>query len=324
MTVEPTVETASEAVRAGAFDYLTKPIGKEQLLKTVANVVKVKTLDDERRRLVEVNRQYQENLEQLVDERTKALRESERHTQQQERLAAVGQLAAGIAHDFNNIMAVIVLYTQMSLRMPDIPTQLRGRLQVVDQQAARATELIQQILDFCRRAVLEPRPMDLEPFLKEIVKLLERTIPENIKMELTYGADDYTVNADPTQMQQAVMNLVVNARDAMLPKGGGKLDIELDRLRMTRHQEPPLPKMEAREWVRVTDTGIGIPPEALPHIFEPFSTTKEMGKGTGLGLAQVYGIVKQHKGHIDVATKVGGGTTFTLYLPTLLERQSAA
>jgi two-component system, cell cycle sensor histidine kinase and response regulator CckA len=254
-------------------------------------------------------------------------RESERRIQQQERLAAVGQLAAGIAHDFNNIMAVIVLYTQMGLRLPGIPDQLRDRLQVVDRQAARATDLIQQILDFSRRAVLERRPMDLTPFLKEIVKLLERTVPESIRMEFTYGAGEYTVNADPTRVQQALMNLVLNARDAMLPKGGGELHVALSRAAPTDEINCVIcGEVTEGDWVRiqVTDTGSGIPPQVLTHIFEPFYTTKDVGKGTGLGLAQVYGIVKQHEGHTDVTTEVGAGTTFTLYLPALLGRQPEA
>ncbi len=237
--------------------------------------------------------------------------------QQQERLAAVGQLAAGIAHDFNNIMAVIVLYTNMGLRQPDLPAPLRQQFKVIGQQAKRATNMIQQIMDFSRRTVLERRPMDLTPFLKEVVKLLKRTVPESITLELIYGVDEYTVHADPTRMQQTIINLAVNARDAM-PEGG-ELHIELDQVQVENDQEPPLPEMETGEWVRVrvTDTGSGIPPNVLPHIFEPFFTTKEMGKGTGLGLAQVYGIVKQHEGHIDVSTQVGVGTTFTLYLPAL-------
>ncbi|MCD6344024.1 MAG: PAS domain S-box protein [Anaerolineae bacterium] len=245
-------------------------------------------------------------------------REIEWRTQQQERLAAVGQLAAGIAHDFNNIMAVIILYTQMSLNTPGLPAKISQHLETISGQAYRATDLVQQILDFSRRAVLERCPMDLTPFLKETVKLLKRTVPENIKIDFTYGADEYTVHADPTRLQQALMNLAVNARDAM-PEGG-ELRIELARIQVKNSKKSPLPEMEAGEWVRmrVTDTGDGIPPEVLPHIFEPFFTTKEVDQGTGLGLAQVYGIVKQHEGHVDVSTEVGAGTTFTLYLPALL------
>jgi len=252
-------------------------------------------------------------------------REEQRRIQQQERLAAVGQLAAGIAHDFNNIMAVIVLYTRMGLGTPDIPVKLRERLETVARQAKRATDLIQQILDFSRRAVLERRPMDLTPFLKEVVKLLGRTIAENVRIDLTYGADEYTVNADPTRMQQAIMNLVVNARDAM-PEGG-ELGITLSRVAETDEIRcVTCGQVVEGEWVRiaVTDTGSGIPHDVLSHIFEPFFTTKEIGKGTGLGLAQVYGIVKQHEGHVDVVTTLGEGTTFVLYLPALLERQPEA
>ncbi len=251
-------------------------------------------------------------------------REIQQRVQQQERLAAVGQLAAGIAHDFNNIMAVIVLYARMSLWVPDLPPRVHERLETIDRQAKRATVLIQQILDFSRRAVLERRPMDLVPFLKEVVKLLERTVPESIKMSLDYGADEYTVNADPTRVQQVIMNLVVNARDAM-PEGG-ELHIGLDRIRIEDRKRAPLPEMEAGEWVRLTvsDTGTGIPPDVRPRIFEPFFTTKERGEGTGLGLAQVHGIVKQHEGEIDVTTTVGEGTTFTIYLPALLVAEPEA
>jgi len=245
-------------------------------------------------------------------------REAERRAQQQERLAAVGQLAAGIAHDFNNIMAVIALYAGMLAQTPDLPAKAYERLQTVKEQAQRATDLIQQILDFSRRAVLERRPMDLLPFLKEQARLLERTLPESIKVELVYGKDEYTVNADPTRMQQAIMNLAVNARDAM-PEGG-RLRIGLERARFEDAKQTPLPDMPPGEWIAisVSDTGVGIPPEILPHIFEPFFTTKPTGEGTGLGLAQVYGIVSQHEGHIDVRTEVGAGTTFTLYLPALV------
>ncbi len=244
-------------------------------------------------------------------------RETRAQMQQHERLAAVGQMAAGIAHDFNNIMAVIVLYSQMSLRAPGVPAKVRERLSTVVQQSHRATDLIDQILDFSRRAVLERRPLDLVPLLKEQAKLLERTLPESIRVEMAYESDEYTINADPTRIQQAIMNLAVNARDAM--PDGGELKVTLKRVMVSPGQRPPLPEMEPGDWVLLTvsDNGVGIPEEALSHIFEPFFTTKAVGKGSGLGLAQVYGIVRQHGGHIDVESLLRQGTLFSIYLPAL-------
>lgn len=245
-------------------------------------------------------------------------REIQTQLQQQERLAAVGQLAAGIAHDFNNIMAVIVLYTQMVLKMPDLTAKSRERLEIVSEQAGRATALIQQILDFSRSNVLERHPIDLALFLKEVVKLLERIVPESIKMRLICGMDTYTVSADPTRLQQAIMNLVINARDAM-PEGG-ELRITLSRSVLTSEGRCVIcGQVVEGEWITigVTDTGAGISPDVLPYIFDPFFTTKQAGQGTGLGLPQVYGIVAQHEGHLEVVTQVGMGTTFAIYLPTL-------
>ncbi len=238
--------------------------------------------------------------------------------QRQERLVVVGQLAAGIAHDFNNILAAIVLYSQMSLRMPDLPPKLAERLSVIIEQSHRAADLINQILDFSRRAVLDRRPLDLAPLLKEQVKLWEHTLPETIRINFVHGDDVHTISADPTRIQQVLLNLVVNARDAM-PEGG-TLSVTLSRLQVADAKRAPLPDMPAGDWIRVTvgDTGTGIPDDVLPRIFDPFFTTKEPGKGTGLGLAQVYGIVTAHEGHIGVKTEVGVGTTFTLYFPALI------
>ena len=252
-------------------------------------------------------------------------RQTERYVQQQERLAAVGQLAAGIAHDFNNIMATIVLYAQMMARSAGLSARDRERIKTVNQQAMHATNLIQQILDFSRRAVLERSPLDLLAFLKEQVKLLERTLPESIGVTLAYGHGDYTVNGDPTRIQQMLMNLAFNARDAM--PGGGQLRFELEHLHVLEVKAGHVPGMAAGDWVRlsVADTGTGIPSDVRPHLFEPFFTTKAPGQGTGLGLAQVYGIVGAHDGHIDVQTQFAGdgagaspsGTTFFIYLPAL-------
>jgi PAS domain S-box-containing protein len=244
-------------------------------------------------------------------------REIRAQLQRQEQLAAVGQLAAGIAHDFNNIMAVIVLYTQMGLRAPGLSRSVRERLKIIDQQAKRATDLIQQILDFGGRAILERRPMDLVPFLKETVRLLQRTIPEHVTVNLTFGLDKYTIDGDPTRMQQMLTNLAVNARDAM--PNGGELRIELAKITVEPGHPPPVPEMKPGPWVKLTvsDTGVGMSEEVLLHLYEPFYTTKGPSEGTGLGLAQVHGIVNQHGGAIDVETEVGAGTTFTIYLPAL-------
>lgn len=240
---------------------------------------------------------------------------------QQERLAAVGQLAAGIAHDFNNIMAAIVLYAQIAANAPELQPATRERIEVINQQAWHATRLIEQILDFSRKSVLERHPIDLLSLVLEQADLLRRTIPENIRIVVEHDDDDYTVNADRTRMQQIITNLALNARDAML--NGGCLCIRLDRV--LGPVESPGAELSAQTetWVRlvVSDTGTGIPTDVLPHIFEPFYTTKGPGQGSGLGLAQVHGIVGQHGGRVDVETVVGEGTAFTITLPALIAAQ---
>ncbi|HRQ37722.1 MAG TPA: PAS domain S-box protein [Chloroflexota bacterium] len=242
----------------------------------------------------------------------------DRQMQQQERMAAVGQLAAGIAHDFNNILAVIMLYADMVLRSNQLPPRATMAIKTIIQQSSRAAELIQQVLDFSRRTVLEKQLVDLRPLLQNLADMWQRTLPSSIQLQLDAGQDDVTVHADPTRIQQIFMNLVVNARDAM--PDGGQLSLSLQRILAHQHPTPGLdPQIE--EWVKVTvtDTGCGIPPDVIPRLFEPFFTTKEPGKGTGLGLAQVYGIVKQHDGHIELTSEVNKGTTFTLFFPALAQ-----
>jgi PAS domain S-box-containing protein len=237
--------------------------------------------------------------------------------QMQERLATVGQLAAGIAHDFNNIMAAIVVYTDLLAIDPDLHPNNREHVKIIQQQIQRASSLIRQILDFSRRSIMEPSPIDLLPFVKELDKLLGRILPENILLRLSYTPGVYMIRADPTSLQQIFMNLALNARDAM--SNGGVLQFALTRLMIAENERPPLPELTPGNWIRlsISDNGIGIQENTLPHIFDPFYTTKPVGKGTGLGLAQVYGIVKQHGGSIDVQSALGEGTTFRLYFPEL-------
>lgn len=242
--------------------------------------------------------------------------------QAQERLAAVGQLSAGIAHDFNNILGVIIIYAEM-LQQLSLPAPVVQRVDVIHQQAKRASQLVQQILDFSRKTVMRRQTIDLQVFLQEQVRLLERMLQESIEIDVECAEGfSYRVEGDATRLQQAVMNLAVNAQDAM-PEGG-QLQFALSRL--SPGAKPPTLELEA-EWVRsedwilleVYDCGSGIEAEHLGHIFEPFYTTKAPGKGSGLGLAQVYGIVKQHQGHIEATSEAGQGTTFKIYLPMLEE-----
>jgi hypothetical protein len=254
------------------------------------------------------NRRLEETLTQL--------RNTQDQLMKQERLAAVGQLAAGIAHDFNNLLTSISLYTQMSLHADELSPQLRARLEVIGNQTDQAAHLVQQVLDFGRRSVLERQALALAPFLDEIGDLLKRTLPENIHVTLACEPDVHTIDADSGRVRQALVNLALNARDAM-PQGG-ELHIRVSRPTTTDEIKCATcgQTVAGSEWVKltVTDTGTGIPSNVLPYIFEPFFTTRAP-LGHGLGLAQVYGIVKQHRGHIDVQTEVGQGTTVALYWP---------
>ncbi|MFN8464553.1 MAG: PAS domain-containing protein [Caldilineaceae bacterium] len=242
--------------------------------------------------------------------------------QRQEQLAAVGQLAAGIAHDFNNIMSVISVYAEMTSEAPGLTDKERARTLTIMEQTQRAARMIRQILDFSRQAVYERQALDLLPLFKEEAKLLRQTLPENVEIRLDYVPGEYIVRADPTRMQQLLVNLALNACDAM-PEGGA-LHVGVDHF--TAEEQTLVPGLGAGKWVRliVSDTGAGIRPEHLEHIFEPFFTTKEPGRGTGLGLAQVQGIVAQHEGHIAVASELGAGTIFTIYLPAVVTQAPAA
>jgi two-component system cell cycle sensor histidine kinase/response regulator CckA len=238
----------------------------------------------------------------------------EEQVQQQERLAAIGQLAGGIAHDFNNILMSIILSTELLLDESSLPPDLVPDLESIFEDAQEAAHLVEQILDFSHRSYFETRPVDVGAFVRGAVDMLRRTMPESIQILVEVELGQCEVNADPTRLRQVLMNLATNARDAM-PQGG-ELRIGLSRVEVRPGEEPPLAGVGVGEWVcmAVSDTGSGIPPEVMSHLFEPFFTTKPRGEGTGLGLAQVHGIVTQHGGHIGVTTEAGVGTTFRIYL----------
>lgn len=259
---------------------------------------------------------------QLLDisERKRAEEEKKRLEAQllhAQKMEAVGTLAGGVAHDFNNLLQAILGYTQILLlnkRQDDLEF---SRLKGIEKAAHRASELTQQLLTFSRKVESELRPVDLNSEVRQVQKILERTIPRMIAIEVHLQEELWTVSADPAQMGQIMMNLAVNARDAM--PDGGKLVFETENVILDREYcSTHLGAKEGRYvLLSISDTGQGMDKETMEHIFEPFYTTKGVGKGTGLGLAMVYGIVKNHGGYIMCYSEPGQGTSFKIYLPAI-------
>jgi PAS domain S-box-containing protein len=237
---------------------------------------------------------------------------------QSQKLEAVGRLAGGVAHDFNNILAVIQMQADL-LKVTDEPSP--AALQECGREIAaatlRATTLTRQLLMFSRNENIQQQDLDLNESLNNMSKLLRRTLGEDVQLLFKFSMQPMHVRADPGMMDQVLINLAVNARDAM-PRGG-QLVIETAAAEFDEHTATQSARIKTGSFVclSVSDTGSGIRPEHLPRIFEPFFTTKEVGKGTGLGLATVFGIVEQHQGWINVYSEVGQGTTFRIYLPRL-------
>ena len=274
------------------------------------DVMVMETLADQIAVAIENARLYETAKRELA-ERERA----EEQLRHQERLAAIGQLAGGIAHDFNNILTTILLHTQMLLRERGLPSETRPGLETVLGEAQRATRLVQQVLDFSRRSWMETQLVSLRPLVEETTDFLLRTLPENIHLVLEIGPGQYSAEVDPARIRQVIINLALNARDAM--PAGGELHIGLTSLDEEAVDSPTGVDTSTGGWVciAVTDTGTGIEPDIVPRLFEPFFTTKTAGPGSGLGLAQVHGIVEQHGGFVDVETEIGRGSTFRVFLP---------
>ena len=238
---------------------------------------------------------------------------------QAQKLEAVGQLAGGVAHDFNNILTAILMNLSLLQDDPHLTPEMRTGLKELEGEANRASRLTRQLLLFSRRQTIDAKPLDLNEVINDLSKMLRRLIGEDIELMFEGQRGSSWVKADASMMEQVVMNLCVNARDAM-PRGG-RLTIGIQEVDIDATSLEVQPQAKPGPFVRlsVTDTGCGMDESTLKRIFEPFFTTKEIGKGTGLGLATVYGIVKQHQGWIEVDSAVGKGTTFGIYLPLLIQ-----
>jgi two-component system cell cycle sensor histidine kinase/response regulator CckA len=230
------------------------------------------------------------------------------------KMEAMGRLAGGVAHDFNNLLMIIEGYLQILLGEMRLEDPLRGDLEEVLKAAQRAADLTKQLLAFSRRQIIQPELLDLNALIRNLERMLKRIIGEDIELVTKLVPELKAVTADPGQIEQVVVNMTVNARDAM--PAGGKLIVETSNVRLDEDARPSL-TMEAGDYVvlGVADTGVGIDADVLSHLFEPFFTTKERGKGTGLGLSTSYGIIKQNGGDVEVQSELGKGTKFTIYLP---------
>jgi len=242
----------------------------------------------------------------------------ERQLLQAQKMEAVGTLAGGIAHDFNNLLQVVIGYSELIVLREGLDIRLKDDVNRINEAARNGADLVHRLLTFSRKTEIKARPLNLNYQINQVRKLLQRIVPKMIEIELVLDGNLAAINADPTQVEQILMNLAVNARDAM-PEGG-KLTIEtkdvvLDEDYCKTHLETAPGRYVL---LIMSDSGQGMDKETLEHIFEPFYTTKGAGEGTGLGLAMVYGIVKQHHGYITCYSEPETGTTFKIYFPALV------
>jgi signal transduction histidine kinase/CheY-like chemotaxis protein len=297
---------------------LERPVQSITLVSAARSALRARMRQYEVRGLLERGQRSAAELERLVAARTEELEKANDalHVQIKERaqiearlrhaqkIEAIGQLTGGVAHDFNNLLMVITGGLNMLTRRPERRTEV---IEAMHKAAARGARLTHQLLAFSRRQELTPQPIDLRAYFSEISELLDRSLRGDVTVKTELADDVWTIHADPAELQLSILNLAVNARDA-LPQGG-TITIKVE--------NAPRDSGKGQDFVRisVSDAGTGMPPEVIERVFEPFFTTKEIGKGSGLGLAQVHGFVTQSGGSISISSEVGHGSTVTLYLP---------
>lgn len=251
-----------------------------------------------------------------------ALRDSEEQLRYSQKMEAIGRLAGGIAHDFNNLLAVIILHSDLLRRRLAETDPIKNKIEEIRKAADRAASLTRQLLAFSRKQVMQPKVLDLNVVVGDTDRMLRRMIRADIELQSELDPELAQVKVDPGQITQVLLNLAVNAQDAM--PGGGKLTITTTNVALDEDDVSTLTEMEPGQYVMlaVSDTGTGMEASTAARIFEPFFTTKEQGKGTGLGLSMVYGIIKQSGGDIAVESQPGAGTTFKIYLPQVITTEA--
>ena len=289
-------ETAVAAMKAGAHDYIMK-----RKLARLAPAIERELREAQTRRA-----------RKAAEE---ALRQSEEQLRQTQKMEAVGRLAAGVAHDFNNILTAILGHSDMLKRQLSADDSCQNNVEQIEKCAQMAATLTKQLLTYSRKQVIAPCVLELNAAILNIEPILRRFIGRDIEFCLALNPDAGQINADPGQIEQVLVNLVVNARDAM-PQGG-QLTITTENTALDQDQIKKFHDMRAGDYITlaIADTGTGMTEEVKAHLFEPFFTTKPPGKGTGLGLATCFGIVKQNNAHIQVHSELGKGTTFKIYFP---------
>jgi len=291
-------EMAVTAMKAGAHDYIMK-----------RNLIRLPPA---------IERELQEFQTRAARKAAvEALRRSEEQLRQSQKIEAVGRLAAGVAHDFNNFLTAITGHSELLLRQLGVGDPLRKHAEQIEKVAYLAAVLTRQLMSFSRKQVIEPRVLELNAVISNVEKMLCQLIGDDIEFCASLDPAAGHIKADAGQIEQVVMNLAVNARDAM--PNGGKLAITTASVTVDKNHLKNFPGLCAGDYVVITiaDTGTGMSEEVKAHLFEPFFTTKPLGKGTGLGLATCFGIVKQNNGHINVQSELGKGATFKIYFPQL-------
>jgi signal transduction histidine kinase len=300
------MDAALERIARGDFVTLDDVVNRDELGSLVNN------LNRTSRQLSELYAN-EHHTAQVLEEQLATLEHTQAQLRQAQKMEAVGRLAGGVAHDFNNLLTVIT--GRAALLLMDLPGDdpKRRDIDLITQTADRASALTRQLLALSRQQVLQPRILDLNELVESLEPILQRLIGEHIELHVLPAPGAAAVKADPSQIEQVILNLTVNARDAM-PRGG-TLTIELSQVAAGQPQFDESAPVGPGVSLLVQDSGLGMTPDAQAHMFEPFFTTKAPGKGTGLGLATVYGIIKQSGGHVSVQSKLGHGTTFMIWLP---------